>query len=212
MNRRKFIKCGSLFIPMIFVPKLIRAQGFTYKDPAFLGNAKKRVSGGGGGGGCTTIKDSFTPAVENATFIANVVGNTYWGTFFLAASSYTLCAFDLDIFKILSPTMDVTPSIWSVSAGKPGTNLGSGTLVSATTFPTAGGTFYKFGGLNVAITNGTYYFLVLYSSAVDAGNYFKCNINATNAVYPFFTESQASVDGTTWTTVGNSEGLFHTYA
>jgi hypothetical protein len=34
MNRRQFIKRGALFVPSIFVPRLIRAQSFSPHDPA----------------------------------------------------------------------------------------------------------------------------------------------------------------------------------
>jgi Concanavalin A-like lectin/glucanases superfamily len=42
MNRRNFIKKGALFVPMIFVPKLIRARAFTFNDQAWLGTLNKQ--------------------------------------------------------------------------------------------------------------------------------------------------------------------------
>lgn len=38
-SRRQFIKRGALFVPALFVPKLIRAQSGTWADYALIGNA-----------------------------------------------------------------------------------------------------------------------------------------------------------------------------
>src|SRR6185503_14416153 len=49
MNRRNFIKRGALFVPMIFVPKLIRAATPQHLNAQFF-RAKVAPSGGGGTG------------------------------------------------------------------------------------------------------------------------------------------------------------------
>src|SRR5690349_4634660 len=49
MNRRTFIKRGALFVPPafgIFVPKLIRAQPLTLRDPAFVNTLNPPASSG----------------------------------------------------------------------------------------------------------------------------------------------------------------------
>lgn len=48
MKRRHFIKSGALFVPTIFVPRLIRAQANTYRDIAWLINRNAPAAGGGG--------------------------------------------------------------------------------------------------------------------------------------------------------------------
>lgn len=41
MNRRKFIRnSAGIFIPSIFIPRLIRAQAFSSRDAAFIGSTK----------------------------------------------------------------------------------------------------------------------------------------------------------------------------
>ncbi len=62
MNRRTFIKRGTLFVPTIFIPRLIRAQTILTADG--LAAFKKKSAGGGGGGG------------GNSPFITSVSGGT----------------------------------------------------------------------------------------------------------------------------------------
>jgi len=49
-SRREFIKRGALFVPAIFVPKLIRASSPQHLNAAFF---RAKVASGGGGGSCT---------------------------------------------------------------------------------------------------------------------------------------------------------------
>lgn len=49
MNRRKFIKnSAGIFIPLVFIPRLIRAQAFSSRDAAFIGSTIVPSSSGGG--------------------------------------------------------------------------------------------------------------------------------------------------------------------
>jgi hypothetical protein len=83
MNRRTFIKSGALFVPTIFVPRLIRAQSIsalTAPGAAAIA-AKKAASGGGGGGGTWTFVDSTVAASANGdgftTSAINSAGSTF---------------------------------------------------------------------------------------------------------------------------------------
>jgi len=55
MNRRNFIKRGALFVPTIFVPKLIRATPANLNAAFFRGKVPASGGGGGGGGAWTLI-------------------------------------------------------------------------------------------------------------------------------------------------------------
>ncbi len=78
MNRRSFIKSGALFVPTIFVPRLIRAQGIG-RSPAFRGAAAQQgrpASGGGGGNGLLTGLIAYWRCEESdGTDLADATGN-----------------------------------------------------------------------------------------------------------------------------------------
>lgn len=50
MNRRNFIKRGALFVPAIFVPRLIRAQADIADTAEGIAAFRRKVASGGGGG------------------------------------------------------------------------------------------------------------------------------------------------------------------
>jgi len=57
VNRRNFIKRGSLFVPAIFLPRILRAQSVLTAD-GLAAFGKTAAAGGGGGGGCDSVNDS----------------------------------------------------------------------------------------------------------------------------------------------------------
>lgn len=66
MNRRTFIKRGALFVPTIFVPRLIRAKSILTAPE--LASFKKKTPGGGGGGGGTYTLIGHGIGTTNTTF------------------------------------------------------------------------------------------------------------------------------------------------
>ncbi len=86
MNRRKFIKSGSLFVPALFLPKAIRAQSFG-QTLAFKGAAVPKAAGGGGGGNAALVASigkvgglsgDTTDAINTSTANLIVVGLSYY--------------------------------------------------------------------------------------------------------------------------------------
>jgi len=59
-NRRTFIKRGALFVPAIFVPRLIHAQSILTADGLAAFKKKSATGGGGGGGGDTSWVTAYT--------------------------------------------------------------------------------------------------------------------------------------------------------
>lgn len=101
MNRRKFIKRASgLIVPAtfgIFVPKL-KAQAFTWRDPAWV--AKIRKSSGGSGGTSTAWVTSFTCNATVNTF------ETFGCKFTVGASNISIT--DLGVWSNSSMSVIIT--------------------------------------------------------------------------------------------------------
>ncbi len=68
MNRRSFIKRGALFVPTIFVPRLIHAQTILTADGLAALRKQPASGGGGGGGGSTPFITSFPTGSTGAGF------------------------------------------------------------------------------------------------------------------------------------------------
>lgn len=80
MNRRNFIKKGALFVPTIFIPRLIRAYPANC-NPAFF-KAKPAPSGGGGGGGPLLnwrVNSDLTDASGNSHDASMLAGSAAYG-------------------------------------------------------------------------------------------------------------------------------------
>jgi hypothetical protein len=209
VTRRKFLKSGALWVPCAFAITGRAASKLGIKDPFFTAAILKAAPGAGG---CTTTKDqNLTSADSNLNF-GNASGREYIASFYVAAATYTLCAFDADIYKVGSPTFDITPQIFSHSVNKPGVSLSSGTLVGAASLPGSAGTLFKFSGLSIAIVSGVTYWLVLQCSTFDAGgNHLRWDSDST-AAFPGYTMMQLSADAVTWSVGSNIQGRFRTYA
>jgi hypothetical protein len=77
LDRRQFIKRGALFLPAIFIPRLIRAQTIlTANGLATFGTTAPAA--GGGGGGSTSYAN--TGGTGNRTTIITVSGTALSGT------------------------------------------------------------------------------------------------------------------------------------
>jgi hypothetical protein len=65
MKRRDFIKRGALFVPSVFVPRLIRAQANSFRDLPWLGNVTPAAAGGGASNGLLTNLVAYYKLDEN---------------------------------------------------------------------------------------------------------------------------------------------------
>jgi len=129
MNRRTFIKTGALFVPTIFVPKLIRAATPANLNAAFF-RGKVPVSGGGTGlpsglisrwnfeeGSGSTANDSAGSntgtLVNSPTYVAGKVGS--FALSFAKASSQGVT---VPYSATLAPTQ-LTLAFWMKENGTP---------------------------------------------------------------------------------------------
>jgi hypothetical protein len=117
--------------------------------------------------GCTTL--AHDAMAESGTGPAAQVGQYCkdWGIQFTAGSSFTVCAVDLVLRALGSPTFTVRADLWSDNgADLPLALLGSSSTLDASTL---GATFTtnNFTGLSVALTSGTKYWVVCHASASD---------------------------------------------
>jgi len=149
-TRRTFLKSGLIWIP--FAPIIARSQ----VELSFLATKPVAV-----GAACNTQKDaSSTPSDGFDGVSLGTVGRLWTAHYFLSASSYTMCKFDIQLRKVGSPTGNITPHIFGTTSNLPATNLGTGTVLDRSTI---GGTYstITFSGFSVSITTGTVYWLVL---------------------------------------------------
>lgn len=192
VTRRQFVKRGALFIPMIFAPKLIRAQAFSFLDTAFIGRF---------GTVAASVKDQWIPDGQGYQFRDQTIRN--WGaSAWTAGSSYSLSLVDMKMGRFNSSvTGNVRVNIYADDGSDhpTGSPLGSSANVDITTFTTAG---YPNGATPaaftfstpVSITSGTKYWHGLeYTSfsGVAATARFKDEVGIGTV--------RCSTDGITWT-------------
>lgn len=67
MKRRTFIKRGALFVPTIFLPRLLRANSLPVQNQAAFFAPKTTPPSGGGGGFTYTLISHAAPATVDAT-------------------------------------------------------------------------------------------------------------------------------------------------
>lgn len=117
-SRRTFLKRGALFVPFIFAPKLIRAQGILAKKQS-VGSLNQRVVSGGGGGSLNMITGG-----ENSGSI------TAWGATYLGCK-LTVGASPIDVTQIgvyLSVADGYTNALVQIRAADGTTVLKSATI------------------------------------------------------------------------------------
>ena len=164
---------------IVLIILLIASVSFA-AEPILLARTGQGYAGGGASAAaCTTIKQEETAA--EASYIPNNTEAKIWNaTRFKAASDFTVCAIALSIYKNDSPVMDETLVIYTDVDTLPGAALDcadpTSETINAATFPADGTTFVKFSGMNCALTNNTYYWIVKKSSATSTTNYTKWGI------------------------------------
>lgn len=177
MKRRQFIKRGALFVPMIFIPNLIRAQGYTLRNPSFVGKiATPEVSGGGGS---ISLVQS-TGAIFNdyaSTHTGQITGVTAGNLIVLTVA---LSASDM--------TAVPTSSGWSVAENPSGHTGGGG-------YNPVVGIFYK-----AAAASGTHTF----SFSTSTGAYSTCCISEWSSTNATPLDAHANNGVNTTGTSGNS--------
>jgi len=124
-----------------------------------------------------------TGSIEDTTngSFSNVAGSYYLAQGFKVSETATFDAIWVKLYKSGNPTYNLTARIYSDTAGSPNAAIGTASTVSAKTLTSkTDGEWVQFTGLNVALTAGTQYHIVLSSLvAVDATNYI--NWRYTNA-------------------------------
>jgi hypothetical protein len=196
VNRRKFIKNGAIWVPAIFIPKLLAGP------PGKVGYQPRTAAAGGGGGGCTTSQDSIAGATTGSISTQNT---KYIGQRFTAGGSYTACKVVLRAEKGGAPAGNVECHLYShnsAGSGTPNASLGSASKAFAS-IPAAGEADVEFTGLSVALTNATVYWVVVFDTAGGAFGgdgliwYWESSGAVTN-------NNVLSSDGSSWSELGNN--------
>jgi len=179
---------------------------------AFCVNTQAQMLVGCVGGGvsaavsCTTVQTP-TETGETTTTYSNVSSTQRMvATRFVAAADSTICAIDLYLSKIGTPsdTMTIVAHIYSDNGGTP--QLPSSSLGNSTT------TIYgkdlgeeaavKFSGLSVPLTTGTSYWIVGYTNEYHADNRIGIAAESGGAV-----EEVAKWDGSNWSQLATTRTL-----
>lgn len=160
--------------------------------------------------GCTTLADNQTGTNNESSPLGNSIGNTYGAFAFTAGSSYTLCAVQVPLEKLSSPTFTLIAYVYSDSSNTPGSKIGIGSASIATNTLSGSYTNVKFTGLSSPITSGAQYWIVIVSSGSpnDYTNYVDWG-GTSSGCTPYFAISAA---GSSWST-GNActTGILATY-
>jgi hypothetical protein len=197
MKRRNFIKAGALFVPAIFIPRLIRAQEI--EDPFFLGDETAPAAGGGG---CTTVKDQVTGTTVSSTSDSAI----YFASRFTAASSYTSCK--IALYCKRTGTLDGTYNVRLYSHNS-GSNQPQTLLATSANNPTVGTTagFVDFTSLSASLVSGTIYWVAAFHSA--GGDFSGITLDYYEGTVASG-RLMLSADATTWTEVNTGVGLVNT--
>jgi hypothetical protein len=125
---------------------------------------------------------------------------TYLANQYVAASSYTLDKVVARLIAIGTPSAGtITAKIYTSSGGNPVTLVGTGSgTVDRTTV--SGTVDIDFTGMNVTISNGTTYFVLLQASATDSEANGVRWIKTNNGTIT----TRASADGSSWDNVGTA--------
>jgi hypothetical protein len=122
----------------------------------------------------------------------------YWGSgSFTTSSTTSICSIEVEIYKVGSPTGDITLYLYTDDAGVPDTLLAtSSNTVDASTLPDAAGTYTAFTlGTSYTPTNATRYHIVLYKASNSSTNYVYWQTRRTSGLEL----TNRSNNGSTWT-------------
>ena len=156
---------------------------------------------------CTGTGDSCTGDDDGSYGVGNDSTTKWTGSQFIADATATLCSLTLQMSENGTYAGEVTACIFSDDgAAKPSTSLGCATSKpGAADIPASVGDV-TFTGLSAAVTLGTTYHVVIWSSTVDASNYVKWYYEDSDCVADG-EESTRSEDGITWATRSGANAL-----
>lgn len=146
-------------------------------------------------GDCTTETQS-----EEGEYVSNGVLGRYadyawYASKFTAASTYYVCKMNLNIWKNLSPTGNVTAYIYTDNADEPGTQIGDASdPIVASGLGTTNASWAMATNICASVSNGVSYWIVLYNDTIDANNYVKPGQSDAGAVE----HTMRSADGLSW--------------
>lgn len=158
MNRRRFLRnAAGLFVPMSF--------GIIAKAQEFRFGSQLKLKAGSAA--CATQQLQTTSGGSGITMNQGIYGIASPWT---PGSSYTVCTLQFYIKQAGTATGNISASVWSNSAGSPGSNLGSSGSIAANTISTTS-SWVSFTGLSVAVTSGTqYWYALIGTTSPGAGN------------------------------------------
>ena len=171
--RRLMKKLLTLLISLCFV-SIVSARPTT-----FIGHA-----GGYGVGACATNQQSETGSVDGSYGIGKSATRQWVATEFVANGNYTVCAVDLYLAAIGSPTFNITAYIYSHDAVESDPDAQIGTGSDSIDSSTLGGTdtAVKFENMDATLVSGTTYWLVTYCDGADISNYVNWSYDLSGAV------------------------------
>lgn len=156
-------------------------------------------------GGCngSTIQE-YTSGNGYATMFYYSGYYWYYGTF-TAADTTPICTIEAEIYKVGSPTGNITAYIYAVSSGAPtGSALAtSSTVVDASTLPSSSGGTYASWSIAFTPTASTHYAIVLYKPSNSNTNYVRWGVNVTISGEAI----GYSGNGTSWTVEDSSASV-----
>lgn len=168
MNRRRFLKLGSVFVPAAFAVGHAKGQAFTFHDQAFMERSKPASAPAG----CDTLRDSATTASSASTTCFNTSSRYYVAQRFTASASYSACKARFYCSLTGSISASLYAQLWSATGTpEPDTLLGESASGTAVSSLPASEDAVDFSLPSVALTSGTTYFLALRITAFgDASN------------------------------------------
>ena len=158
----------------------------------------------GSGNTCATLQIQD----DDSTSVSQAAGSYYVSTGFKVSETATYDSIELKLTKAGNPTYNITARIYSDTAGSPNAAIGTAATLSCKLITSkADGEWYTFTGLNIALTAGTQYHIVLSSlAAVDASNYLAWHRTGSNKYPHGFRNGGTSVPA--WTQVTGSTSCF----
>jgi hypothetical protein len=148
-----------------------------------------------------TLKDSQITQNDYWT-LGSASTSVYLEGSFTASESYSLTQIELNLFKIGSPTFDITYYLYSDSSEAAGSLLATGSAtLSVSTVTEAAWAYYSFSISSYNLVSGTKYHHVLKSSTYQ--DYSNCIILGVNSAVTN-QEVSRSANGTTWTVLDPS--------
>lgn len=169
-SRRNFVKSGALFVPTIFVPRLIRSQPFadvTLAQPLEVATAAS----------CSTVHVQNSAASDgDFHFVGESAGNYYSGQgSWDPEANISICKINFVVIGVAGNVSGKTyvMQIWSQDGGgNLSSNLGTSDGVTGNNSWSTTDVEFTF-STPVAVTSGTLYSIVLTANGTDGSNFIR---------------------------------------